>query len=154
MNRFLTFLLSAIVLLSSCKIQDVDFVAVNDYNINRSNDNQVRLKLNVKLNNPNSFNIKVKKAKLSLDINGNDGGEIKLANNVTIEKNKEGDYDFILGGDPKQIGKAIAAASINIALSGKATITVKGWVKGKAFGLGKKIEINEKKSISLKDLNL
>lgn len=153
--RHTLFLLAALLCMQSCmSIEDVELVNVNNYNLTRTTDNKMRVKVNIRLDNPNKFKIKVKKTKIMLDINGNDAGEIKLEEPVVLEKKTESDYDFILSADPDKIARATAAAGLNIALSGKVTVKLKGWVKGKAFGLGKKIQVNEQKSLSLKDLGI
>lgn len=142
------------IMLSACAIQDVELVKVNNFNVSKSTGDQPQLRVNITLDNPNNFNIKVKKTKINLDINGNDGGEIKLAEKVKIYKKSQQEYDFVLEGDKDQILSAIKSAGINVLLTGKVNISIKGWVKGKAFGLGKKIDVNEKKSLSLKDLGI
>lgn len=139
---------------SSCKIQDVELEKFNDYNVTKTESDDYRIKINVRVNNPNSFNIKVKKTDLKLDINGNDAGPVNLVEPIRIIKRTSTDYDLILIADGKQIGKAVARAAISIGLTGKANLTVKGWIKGKVYGIGKKIDINHKQSFSLKDLGI
>lgn len=140
--------------LASCSIQDVDLVRVNNVFPQEVLGDAPRLNVNVTLDNPNKFNIKVKKAKINLSVNGNDAGDIKLGDAVLIKKLKKGDYDFILIGDKEKIVNAIKKAGLSVALSGKVMVSLKGWVKGKAFGLGKKIRVDEKKSFSLSDLGI
>lgn len=157
MKKFLGFIVLVLVLtgLQSCiSFKDIEMVNFGGYNITRTEDNQARLRMTATLNNPNSFNIKIKKSKIQLSVNGNDAGEIRLVNKILIEKNKQGDYEVILAGDQQKIMKAITSSGIGIALSGKVTLTAKGWVKGKAFGIGKKVKFEEKKTLSLKDLGL
>ena len=149
-----SYILFLLLILSSCSIQDVEMVKVNSYNVERSGGEVVRLHLNLKIDNPNNFNIKVKKADLNLNISGSDAGKVTLGEKVTISKKTEGDYDFILEADQKKIMKAIMEAGIGIALSGKVNIGVKGWIKGKVFCIGKKIDVDEKQSMSTKDLNM
>jgi LEA14-like dessication related protein len=140
--------------LSGCNIQDVDLVRVNNIFPENITGESPSVRVNVTLDNPNKFNIKVKKAKVNLTINGSDAGQIKLGDVVMIDKLKQGDYDVVLIADREKILSAIQSTGISAAISGKVIVNLKGWVKGKAFGLGKKIYIDEKKSISLRDLNL
>ena len=153
MKHFL-FIFAAAACFSSCSIQDVDLVRVNSVYPETVVGDAPRLTVNARLNNPNKFNIKVKKAKINLLINGNDAGDITLGDHVVLEKLKEDDYTFILVGEKEKIVSAITASGIAVALSRKVNITIRGWVKGKAFGLGKKIKVEEKKSLSLKDLGI
>ena len=91
---------------SSCTIQDVDLVKVNGYNLARANDDKIKLTLNIKIDNPNNFKIKVKKTNLNLHVNGSDAGMIELNDKVIILKKTESDYDFVLYADSKKVTKA------------------------------------------------
>lgn len=151
---FVLLALMAGLMLQSCSIQDVEMVSVNDFTLSQEMSDNPRLTINATLDNPNKFNIKVKKARLNLLINAGDAGNIVLEEAVVLEKQKQGDYEFILSVDKKKVLSAITASGISIAMTGKLTLHVKGWVKGKAYGLGKKIRVDEKKNLSLNDLGI
>lgn len=140
--------------ITSCSVQDVEMVNVNSYKVAQSSDDKIKLILNIRIDNPNTFNIKVKKTDLNLFVNGTDAGKINLEDKLIILKKTETDYDFVLTADQKQVSRAVVQAGIGIALTGKVNINVKGWIKGKVFGIGKKIDIDEKQSLSVKDLGL
>ena len=141
-------------LFSACAIQDVELVKINNYKVAQTNDKKIKLTLNIRIDNPNNFKIKVKKSNLNLTVSGSDAGTIKLEDKVIIQKKSESDYDFILYANQEQVSKAIIQAGIGIALTGKVNLTVKGWIKGKVFCIGKKIDIEHKESISIKDLGI
>ncbi len=154
MKLFFAAVVAIFVLQGCVSFQEIEFKKFNGYNVERTNGDKTALKIKTVLLNPNSFNVKIKKAKLNLVISGSDAGTITLAWPVVIEKNKELEYEVTLLADKSKITKAITEAGIGIALSGKVMVNVKGWVKGKALGIGKKIKIDEKKTLSLKDLGL
>lgn len=154
MIKIFLYSLFFILFFASCNIQDVELVKVNGYNIGRSDEKEIKLTLNLKIDNPNNFAIKVKKTNLNLFVSGSDAGKIKLNDKVIILKKSETDYDFVLTADKNQVSKAVVQAGIGIALTGKVNLNVKGWIKGKVFGIGKKIDIDEKQSLSLKDLGM
>jgi LEA14-like dessication related protein len=141
-------------LLLSCNIQDVELVKVNGYNVGQSSSDKIKLTLNMRIDNPNNFKIAVKKTDLNLFVSGSDAGKIILEEKIIILKKTETDYDFVLIADQKHVSRAVVQAGIGIALTGKVNINVKGWIKGKVFGIGKKIDIDEKQSLSIKDLGL
>lgn len=141
-------------LLSSCNVQDVEMVKVNGYNIGRDDNDKIKLTLNIRIDNPNNFKIKVKKTDLNLTVSGSNAGKISLEDKIILLKKTETDYDFVLIADSKQVSRAVIQAGIGIALSGKVNLNVKGWIKGKVCGIGKKIDIDEKQSLSIKDLGL
>lgn len=140
--------------MTSCAIQDVDLVSMNGYQFSGMDQKEMKLTLRATINNENKFNIKIKKTKLKLSLSGNDGGELKLETPVTLVKKAENEYEFVIVGDSQKIKSAIIAAAIPIAMSGKVSINVKGWVKGKVFGFGKKIDVDYKESLSTKDFGL
>lgn len=110
--------------------------------------------MNVKIDNPNSFNIKIGKSDLTLYVMGNDAGKVELEETITLEKNAEQDYDITVLFDKEKLMNAAMASGLSILTSGKVTLRVRGWVKGKAYGFGKKVDVDFKESISTKELKL
>jgi LEA14-like dessication related protein len=140
-----------LLFLTSCAIQDVDLVSMNGYQLSGMDQKDVKLTITARINNENKFNIKIKKTKLKLSLSGSDGGELKLESPVVLLKKTEDDYEFVIVGDAQKIKSAIISAAIPIAMSGKVNVSVKGWVKGKVIGFGKKIDVDYKESLSTKD---
>src|SRR6478735_9630974 len=130
MFKYIVYILAVLICMSSCSVQDVDLVKVGGYNVGRTDEGKIRLTLTMTLNNPNNFSIKVKKTDLDLSISGSEAGKIELEDKVIILKKSESDYDFVLLADSKEVSRAIVQAGIGIALSGKVTLRVKGWIKG------------------------
>jgi LEA14-like dessication related protein len=136
-------------MVSSCTIQDVEYVKLNNYNINKASKTDATITLNVKLDNPNKFKIKITKANLAITVGGHDAGKVDLVEKITLRKKIEGDYDISIRVDPEKITKAALKDGISIMLTGKATVRVKGWVKGKAFGIGAKVDVDESHQIDV-----
>ncbi len=137
---------------SSCKVQELEFNGMNDFSVVSMQTDDIEIRINVKLDNPNGFKIKVIKADLDLMIGGNAAGKANLENKITIEKKTEDNYDIVISTDKDQIMSAVWKSAIPAAASGKVTVKVKGWIKGRVWGIGKKIEVEFKESVDLKEL--
>ncbi|HYG51391.1 MAG TPA: hypothetical protein VD905_10835 [Flavobacteriales bacterium] len=148
------FISIAFLFLTSCAIQDVELVQMNGYQFSGIDQKEMKLTVKARINNENKFNIKIKKTKLNLSLNGNDGGELTLESPVVLAKKAEDDYEFVIVARADKVKSAIIAAAIPIAMSGKVNVSIKGWVKGKVFGFGKKIDVEYKESFSVKDLGI
>jgi LEA14-like dessication related protein len=147
------FISAAIVALmffgTSCKVQELDFNGVNDVGIGSMQSDDIEITLNVKLDNPNNFKIKVVKADLDMFIGGNEAGSASLGDNVEIRKKAEDNYDIIIVTDRKKLMGAALKAAIPSLASGKVTVKVKGWIKGRVWGIGKKIDVEFKESVDV-----
>jgi LEA14-like dessication related protein len=133
----------------SCKVQELDFNGVNNVSIGSMKSDNIEITLNVKLDNPNNFKIKVVNAKLDLFIGGNEAGVASLDDKVIIKKKTEGDYDIIITTDREQLMSAAVKSAISSFGSGKITVKVKGWVKGRVWGIGKKIDVEFKENVDM-----
>lgn len=132
---------------SSCAIQDVEFVKLNTHAVSKISENEAQITLNVTLDNPNNFKIKITKSNLNLSVGGNDAGKVDMVEKITLHKKTEGDYDIIIQVDPEKIMDAALKCGISILLTGKVTVRVKGWVKGRAYGIGAKVDVDESHQI-------
>lgn len=134
---------------SSCKIQELDFKGVNDFGLGSMESDNIEITINVKLHNPNNFKIKVVNAKLDLFIGGNEAGTASLEDNIIIKKKKEDNYDIIITTDREQLMSAALKSALTSFGTGKITIKVRGWVKGRVWGIGKKIDVEFKENVDL-----
>ena len=134
---------------SSCKIQELEFNGVNDVSVGSMTSDDIEVTINVKLDNPNNFKIKVVKAKLDLFIGGAEAGTADLGDKIIIKKKTEDNYDIIISTDREQLMSAALKSALTSFGSGKITVKVKGWVKGRVWGIGKKIDIEFKENVDM-----
>lgn len=110
--------------------------------------------MNVKLNNPNRYKIKVIKADLDLFVGGTAAGKALLTEKVILKKKSEDDYDVIVEINPKDLTKALLSNALGIAFQKKVQVKVKGKVKGRVFIFGKNIDVEFKENIDVGSLKL
>ena len=145
-------LLGMMVSLQGCfDYEEVDFKGVQNVSVLERTDDVVKLQLDVKVDNPNKFNIKVKKSTMNIYINEKFVGKTTLDEKVVIKKKTEDVYGVVLNADPKDLLKA-AMGSLGGLLKGNVTVRLKGDVKGSVYGISKKVPIDVEETIDLKDI--
>ncbi|CAG5077673.1 NDR1/HIN1-like protein [Parvicella tangerina] len=152
--RFLRFflLLGMVVSLQSCfDYEEVLFRGVQNVSVLERTDNVVKLQIDVKVDNPNKFNIKVKKSTMDIYINEQYVGKTHLDDKIILKKRTEDVYGVVLRANPKDILKA-AMGSLGGLLKGNVTVRLKGDVKGSVYGISKKVPVDVEEKIDLKSL--
>lgn len=145
-------LLGMVVTLQGCfDYEEVQFRGVQDVSVVERTDDVVKLKIDVKVDNPNKFNIKVKKSTMDIYINDKYVGKTHLDDKLVIKKNSEEVYGVVLRANPKDILKA-AMGSLGGILKGSVAVRLKGDVKGSVYGISKKVAVDVEEDINLKDL--
>lgn len=152
-TRFWIVLLALpIIFLQGCfDYEDVDFKGVKNVSIVDKTDSKIKLQIDVLVDNPNKFNIKVKKSTLDIYINDKYVGKTTLEDKIILKKNTEDIYGVILSTDTKGIMKAVMG-SLGGLLKGSADIRLKGKVKGSVYGISKSVDVDMTESVNLKDL--
>jgi LEA14-like dessication related protein len=130
--------------------QDVDFKGVKNVSLLERTEDKLKIQVDVLVDNPNTFNIKVKKSTLDIYLNGKYVGKTSLDDKIVLKKNKEDVYFVVLNANTREIMKA-AMGSIGGLLKGEATIGLKGKVKGSVYGITKSVDIDMAEKINLKD---
>lgn len=138
----------------SCSYEEIEFKNVNDTRVRDLANEKTAIVLNVRLQNPNGYNIKVVKADLDLFIGGTAAGKAVLTEKIKLRKRAEDDYDVIINVDKKEMLKAIAKSGLNILFSKSVQIKVKGWIKGRVFMFGRKFPVEIKHNVDLNNLKL
>lgn len=137
------------LVLGGCfEYEDVEFLGMERFNLEKQSTEQVLVKLDLKINNPNTYNITIKPAVLDIYINGKYAGKTKMKDKIVLKKKTTGVYPFYLQAKTKDLMTA-ATSSLGAMLTGKVRLGIKGNIKAKAYGVGKKFYINEEEIISL-----
>ena len=149
--HFLVIVIAGCIALNSCiTYKDVEFKGVNDVNIGDIKNQLIPIELNVKIYNPNNYNIKITKANLDIYLEGKHFGQSNAKKNIVIKKNEENDYSIVLETSKSKIGQSIFS-TLSMLLGKNLTIEVKGTVTAKAFGIKKKFPISEKHQLKPSD---
>lgn len=138
-------------LFQSCmEYKDINFKGVKNVAVQDRSSEKMKLEIAVLIDNPNTYNIKVKKSSLDIYLNGKYAGKTTLDQKVVIKKKSENVYYAVINVSTKDLMKA-AMGSIGGLLKGTATVELKGKVKGSVYGISKSMDVDMKQEVNLKD---
>ena len=141
-------ILSISVILSSCiSYKDVEYQGIENFAIGNPLKEKMPIHLDITINNPNNYNIKIKKAEFEIYINSTKMGESTLYRPITIEKNKTKSYPITIITSSKEIGKSLLS-SVSFLMGSKIKLKIKGNLIAKVFGIRKKIDFDLDEAIS------
>jgi len=139
---------------SCIAVKDLDFKGVEKFKVENLSNKEAKVRVSVKVDNPNNFNVKIKKADLDLMIGEKKVGKAKLDHVVIIPKKKESIQDIIISADDLNLRKTLASNFLSVLMSGKIKAGVKGKVKAGVFIINKKFDLDLSDHISVRDLDL
>lgn len=154
MKKFFPLLLVLVVLATSCTFKDIELVEMNDFKIIEFSEQKAQAEVVLTLKNPNNFAVTFSKVDVDLMVNATDVGKIKLDEKIRFPKNSTTIKSFIINGDYDKIQKNLLSNAFSILLSKKINISGKGYIKGKALMVGKKVDVEFNETMNLKDLDL
>ncbi len=141
--------LFSIVFLTSCfDYEDVEFKGVQNIGLEGRSGGNITVRIDMKVNNPNNYNIKIKKSSLDVFVNGSKIGKTKIKNDITLKKNRQDVYSLYLALNEKEL-KGSALSSIGSLLRGSMKVRIKGNIKAKVYGFGKKFPIDVEEPVNL-----
>ena len=77
--------LFSIVFLTSCfDYEDVEFKGVQNIGLEGRSGGNITVRIDMKVNNPNNYNIKIKKSSLDVFVNGSKVGKTKMKNSIIL----------------------------------------------------------------------
>jgi len=141
--------LFSIVFLTSCfDYEDVEFKGVQNIGLEGRSGGNITVRIDMKVNNPNNYNIKIKKSSLDVFVNGSKIGKTKIKNDITLKKNRQDVYSLYLALNEKEL-KGSVLSSIGSLLRGSMKVRIKGNIKAKVYGFGKKFPIDVEEPVNL-----
>ncbi len=146
----LLFPLIFLFLVSSCELyKDIDVVNMGQVKLDQLDGNNVTLNLDVELDNPNFYTIKVKPSYLDVYIEDELVGKAHLMKKLKIQRKSVGVYNVkveLLGE------KGIVAKALKYSLKKELKIRLVGKVKASVLLISKKLKVDETKTIDASKL--
>ena len=144
--------LFSIFLFTSCfDYKEVEFKGVQNFGLEGRSEGNITVRIDLKVNNPNNYNIKIKRSSLDIFVNGVKVGKTKMKNNIVLKKNQQDVYPLYLTLSEKQL-KGSALSSIGSFLKGSMKLRLKGDIKAKVYGVGKKFPIDIEEPVNLRSI--
>lgn len=146
----LALLLITAVLFSSC-VEEPEFKGFSNFKLDNYNNNVLLFNVDLLVDNPNKFGIKVKKSFLDVYIGDSYLGKGKLTKAIKIKRKRE---SIITIPIELTLEKGALFKLMRLATAKKATLRVEGVVRGSAMGIPKRVKVNKTKEINIKDLGI
>ncbi len=138
------------LLLTSClSYQEVTFKGITDMQVSKMDQEGISARVQVTLDNPNAFRIRVIDPDVELYLNDVFIGKARLDSNLTLDRKSSRDYSVPLHASFDGHGPQAMAAMLGAALSGQARLKAKGSVVGRAFFLRKRFPFEEEHQFDL-----
>lgn len=154
MKRFI-FILISIVLFSSCSVyKEVEVLEIQNIEFIEFSNELVEIEVEILVDNPNNYKVKLLSADIDVSINKIGMGKLKLKEKLELPKNSTSVQKLKVLADSEKIQETLMANAISFLFSNSMAIEAKGMVKGKALGIGKKVDVEYKEKVSLDDIDL
>jgi len=140
------------LLLSSCaNFKEPEFISSEGFKLEKMDGKVISFSAGAKVHNPNWFGIKIKPSHVEVYVEGQLMGNVYLEKKVKMKAKRESDLKFKLRAELED-GAMITA--MRYANKENVSVRIKGKVKGGIFIFSKKMEIDETRSVSGKNLRL
>jgi len=152
MNRILqALLLLGALSISSCTLyQDVEVIKVGDIRLTEMGKEGVKAEIDLTLKNPNSFNVKLVNSDIDVWVNNSALGKVKLAENLTIKKKSEEGLVLKLESSYDDLSPDFLSTVLALVFARNAQFRAEGYIKGRAFLVGKKVDVQVDQEVKLK----
>lgn len=139
-------------LIGSCEFyEDIELVNMGKVRFDKLDGNTAVVSMDVELDNPNFYTIKVKPSSLDVYVEDEFVGKANLLEKIKIKKKKVGVYNVKV----ELVGEeGILKQAIKFALKKDLKVRLVGKVKGSVFFVSKKIAVDETKTIDGRMLKL
>ena len=153
MRLFFLTLFPVLCVLTGCIDYDgVVYQGFENVNLGKSNQGMTNISFNIKLDNPNAYNIKIKSSDLTIYLGGKELGDVHLTDRLVIQKQTAKSYPVEVSAKLKDIAKAGIVGLVELATKKTISIRYKGFVRASVFGITQKRYIDESKDIETKQL--
>ena len=142
------------VLFTGCfSLKPINVGDVKDYKFKNLTKSGVSIILDIPIENQNNFKFKITDVNIEISIDGNNLGTVKKIKKVVIPAKSNDVYTFELKADFSKLLKG-SWSILKSFMKRSVNMHLEGYIKAKAFMIGKKIDINEDKHINLSKYKL
>jgi LEA14-like dessication related protein len=137
--------------LTGCfEFENLEFHGIEKVQMPKMDDHEILIDLSIKVENPNKFNIKLKPSQVAVFLNEKKLGTIHIDEKLKFLKKVENVYSTQL---KIKLEDGAFFSLLKMATKDEIPLRFKGKIKGSVFGISKKIEVDQVKKFSPKDLN-
>ena len=148
--RSLSYLIVCLIISSCAPFELPEFISYEGFKMGKMDAKQVSFSLNVKLKNPNSYALKVKKTSLNLSVDDGKIGMLALEKTIKLPRKKETIVEIPMN---LSLEKGALMRMLTFSMQDSIRLNLEGDVRGGALFFTKKFPLSFSKSISPKALN-
>ena len=137
------------VLMTSCGYKEVEYSGVKNVELQSSSLTQIKLKITIKVKNPNSYKITLVNGTFNVKSDDFDLGTFHLTEKTVIPAESEGDVDVYVDTKLKSLFSSATMALMAKVTMNSIPVTIDGHITAKAYFLRKKIKFNKTENVSL-----
>lgn len=146
------FALVAMVLLHSCTLyKEVEVLEVYNVEVKEFSQELVEVEVELLVDNPNWYKIKIIKSDLDLLLNSKDIGTLELAKKVVVPKKSKSVQKISIYTDYDDLKENFLKNVLTLLFARKTEFQATGYVKAKGLFIAKKIPVDVKQEIDLSD---
>lgn len=149
----ITFYISILILTISTigcmSYKEVEVIEVTEVGVKEFTAKGVEIEVAMQIKNPNNYNISIVDSDLELFAKGNRVGTANIENKVTLPKKSNQIHRFIITSSFKDMGSSIFPILMNVLGGGAIDVQIKGDIKAKAKGVGKRFPVDFKEKVKL-----
>jgi LEA14-like dessication related protein len=149
--KILSYFIIFILVTSCAPFELPEFISYEGFKMGKMDAKQVSFSFNVKLKNPNSYALKVKKSSLSLSIDAGKIGILNLEKTIKLPRKKETIVEIPMN---LSLEKGALMRMLTFSMQDSIRLNLEGDVRGGSLFFSKKFPLSFSKSISPKALNL
>jgi LEA14-like dessication related protein len=156
MKQIQIILLSLIagIALSSCSVEDPQFRGIENIQVLDASRKAIKVRAEARMFNPNGFNITIQEANVAVQVNGINIGEVTETEEKVVDSKSEFVIPFVISVPVSAISDNPLSGLFNLAMGKPIEVKYNGFVKAKALGISKKVNLDDTKQLSLKDIKL
>lgn len=152
-KSFLILIVAPLILTGCFSYKDLNFDGVENFKMGKIEEGSIDFGFDVKLENPNNYNIKIKPTDLQVFLGDNELGMARLDKKLVIKKNSKASYPVVINAKLLQAAGAGFSSVMELATKKSANVRIVGPVKGSVYGVTRKMEVDETRSIDLGKIN-
>lgn len=153
-SKFALLLLLALCTFSSCKMyKDVSVSDIQEVKMGELNSDGIEAQIYFTIENPNWYDLKLKETKVDVFIEGDFFGTIDQFGEILIPKKSKTTQALRVKAKPEAFQKLLGSA-IKLFFKSELKIEAKGYARGKALFINKRIDISVSESVDKEDIGL
>lgn len=152
-NRLAFYLLSALLILSSCKgIEDIRITGADNFELKGMENNKLNFSAGIGVINPSSLGFRISEVNLKTSVDGSFLGVLTADDKIKIPAHTDSTYhmDFTM-----EMANLLTSASTLYNMSRKKQVTVEmqGYVKARSWFTVRKVDVHETRLIDVPSIS-